>query len=195
MIFRPSGRKPASPGGGRPGARSEHPDPGRGDAVAAPRGAYAVLGLLFYGAGLLVVLLDALRSAAARLSLSWLWIACFSLGTLLMLVEFSRHWRRTLRPMSAALMAIGLVLAAIDLGGLMIRRLFLLWGWGSLFALAAAGFLTSHWLQRHHPADPANRSPRRKPLICATGNSTSNQRRPTMDENTVQTTISSNRQA
>ncbi|MBN1858262.1 hypothetical protein JW848_03545 [Candidatus Bipolaricaulota bacterium] len=147
----------------------------------APRGAYAVLGLVAGGGGIFVLLFDVLRDVSKQFSLGWLWIAFFSLSTVLMFVEFFRHWRRTLRPMSAAILVIGSVVAAIDLGGLMVHRLFLVWGWGPLLALAAVGLLTSYWLQRHNPGK-ATRSSRGKPMICAVENGTPNEPESAPDE-------------
>jgi len=57
----------------------------------APRGAFAVLGVVVWEAGALVVLLDLLKPFGDNLSLSWLWIALFSVGEILILGEFFRH--------------------------------------------------------------------------------------------------------
>jgi len=141
-------------------ARRDQPAEAR--ATSAPRGAYAVLGLVVWGVGVLVVLLDALGPFGEPVSLDWLWLSFFGLGALLVLAEFLRHWRRTLRPMSVAFLVVGAIAAAIDLGGLMIRRLFLVWGWGPLIALAGCGLLLSRWIRRRHP-DAA----RSAPAICS----------------------------
>ncbi len=130
----------------------------------APRGAYAVLGVVVWGAGALVVLIDLMKPFGNDLSLSWLWIALFSLGALLMVVEFFRHWRRTLKPMSAALLIVGGVIAAIDLGGLSIRRTFFACVWAPLLGLAAVGYLLWRLLEKRHPSRTARRRPS-KPLI------------------------------
>ena len=134
------------------------------DEARAPRGAYAVLGVVIWGAGALVVLIDLMKQFGSNLSLSWLWIALFSLGALLMVVEFFRHWRQTLKPMSAALLIAGGVIAAIDLGGLSIRRTFFACIWAPLLGLAAAGYLLWRILERRHPSRATRRRPS-KPLI------------------------------
>ncbi len=119
--------------------------------VHAPRGAFAVLGVVVWGAGALVVLIDLMKPCGSTLSLSWLWLALFSVGAILILGEFFRHWRQTLRPMSAALFIAGGAIAAIDLGGLAIRRTYFACIWGPLLGLAVAGYLLASWLEKRYP--------------------------------------------